>query len=395
MTAITDYVFEQRSWRGDLARASLLYLATRLALVLFVWLTGQHFTAFGPHGLDRSFFPENFLLNGLFQWDAYQYSQLIKHGYYQGAGYDVTTPYFPAFPLGAWLVGKLFESSLVGGIVLNHVASIGSAFLIAQTARTLEIGERAGDREAVARETTLFWLASPLSFFFCVFLSESLFGLVSVLVLWAVVKGRWPAALLAGIVVTATRNAGMIVAASAAVLAWERRKEVRVGPLGWTCIALMPLGLCALIVYQHYAVGDGFAWVKSQLLWNRFLTWPWTTVIDDWQGTPDLSPQHNVGGMYRYQELLALLLIAPLFFLRGRLNIPWALLLLGVAQWILPLTSHSIMSCARYQAGNLYFALAIPAFIAARSMTRGLVWMLLGMVMAWYASTFPYGIWAS
>lgn len=393
VSAITHYLFEEQSWRGDLARAGVLYTVTRVALVVFVWLTGQHFAAFGPHGLDRAFFPDNLLLNGLFQWDAFQYTQLIRRGYFQGEGYDTTLPYFPGFPLAAWAAGRLFRSSMAGGIFLNHVASIGAAFLIARLARALKVGET--DHESVARETTLFWLASPLSFFFCVFLSEALFGFLSVLVLWAVARGRWPVALVGGIAATATRNAGMILAASAALLAWERRKEVHVSPLGWACLALMPLGLCSFIGYQHYALGDGFAWVKSQLLWNRYLTLPWTTLVDDWMGTPNLGKEHNVLAMYRYQELLALLLVMPLFFFRRALNLPWALLLLGVAQWLLPLSSHSIMSCARFQAGNVYFALAVPAFIATRPMTRGVVWMLMGMVMAWYASTFPYGIWAS
>jgi hypothetical protein len=42
------------------------------------------------------------------------------------------------------------------------------------------------------------------------------------------------------------------------------------------------------------------------------------------------------------------------------------------------------MSCARYQAGNIYFALAIPALLANRPLLRGLCWMLFGLVLAFY-----------
>jgi hypothetical protein len=381
--------------RADLFRALWIYLATRTGIALFVWLTGQHFAAITP-GLDRAFFPDNMLLNGLFQWDAFQYSQLATRGYYQGEGYDITLPYFPGFPLASVAVGKLLGSHLAGGILVNHVCSILSAFLAARLVRRLRLGRSESDTEAIAKESTLFWLASPLTFFFCVYQSEALFGFASLLVIWSVVAGHWPLALVGGILATSTRNAGLIVAFSAAVLAFERRRQVKVGWAGWTCLALMPLGTLGLIAYQHYALGDGLAWVKAQGLWNRYLTWPWRTVKDEWAGWPGLSrAARNVNAMYKVQELGASLVLAPLFLLRGRLKLPWALLLLGVAEWILPTLSHSLMSSARYQAGNLYFALAIPALLATRPMLRGVVWMLFGMVLAWYASTWPYGFFAS
>lgn len=378
---------------ADFARALAIYLVTRAAFALFVWLTGQHYDCGRVGCVDRAFFPDNFLLNGLFQWDAFQYRQLLERGYFLGADFDTTAPYFPVFPMFAWAAGKLVGSPLAGGIVVNHLASIAAAFGVARLCRRLNIGEE-NRRARVAPETTLFWLASPLTVFFCVFLSESVFGLLSVLVLWGVVTGTWAVVLVSGILITATRNAGMIVVVCAALLAWERRASVAVGTRGWVCLALTPLGLAALSLYQHHHLGDALAWVHVQIRWNRFLTTPWRTIQDDWFGWPGLRDR-DVRAMYRVQELLALAVTAPLFFLRGKLNIPWAILLLGVAEWLLPTTSHSLMSSARYQAGNLYFALAIPALIADRPMLRGLCYMLFGMVIAWYLSTFPYGVWAS
>ena len=379
--------------RNDLLRALLLYLLTRAALAVFVWLTGQHYNCGNAGCLDRGFFPKNFLINGLFQWDAFQYRQLVERGYYLGVEYDTTAPYFPGFPLAAWAAGKLTGSPLWGGIVINHMASIAAAFGIARLARRLRVGAP-GQSDAVAHEAILFWLASPLTLFFCVYLSESLFGFLSVAVLWSVASGRWGWALLAGILATATRNAGMIVFAAALVLAWERRKEIEVSARGWVLLTLMPLGLVAFSLYQQHALGDPFAWVETQKRWNRYLTFPWTTIADEWRGWPGVRGR-NVQAMYKVQELMALVLPAPLFAVWRALNIPWAILLLGVAEWILPTTSHSLMSAARYQAVNLYFALAIPAFLVRHPTARGLCWMLFGMVLAWYASTYPFGVWAS
>jgi hypothetical protein len=394
LRALPRWLATDGSPGADAARVLIIYVVTRLALAVFVWLTGQHYICHTHRCTDRAFFPGNLLLNGLFQWDAYQYAQITTRGYYLGQGFDSTAPFFPGFPVAAALAGRLFGSPLAGGIVVNHAASIAAAFLMARLVRRLGIGDPDGDSGATAREASLFWLAAPLTLFFCVFLSESLFALASVALLWAVATGCWPVALAAGIVATATRQSGVIVVAAGALLAWDRRHEVRVGALGVACLALAPVGLAGFAVYEKIALGDAWAWIKVQRRWGRGLVAPWRTLHDDWIGLPSLRSR-NVDAMYRTQELLALLLPAPLLFLRRRFRIPRAIWLLGVGEWLLPLLSHSLIASARYQAGNVYFALAIPSLIAPRPLLRGLVWMLFGMVLAWYASTYPLGNWAS
>jgi hypothetical protein len=239
--AAREWLAGDQSWRGDLSRAVLIYLVTRVALGVFVWLVQQHEVCHGPRCTDNAVFPENRLLNGLFQWDAIHYYRVLSRGYFIGHDYDTTAPFFPGFPLAAKAVGMLVGSPLLGGILLNHVASLLAAVLMARLVRDLSIGEvrsEPGGAEALksvdstAREATLFWLGAPLTFFFAVFLSEALFGLASVTALWAVVRGRWPLALVAGIVVSATRNAGLIVCASALLLAWERRHVLPVRATG-------------------------------------------------------------------------------------------------------------------------------------------------------------------
>lgn len=395
-----DWLAGSPSPYADLARATIVWLATRAALALFVYLAGQHYECSGPRCTDRRFFPDNIVLNALFQWDALQFSSVIRHGYYTGAGFITTAPYFPGFPLLAWLVGKLVGSPLLGGILLNNVSAILAAALMAQLVRRLGVAAAGSDPDRTAREATLFWLASPLTLFFSVFLSEAFFGLAAVGLLWAVATGCWPVALAAGVAATATRSAGVLVVAAAALLAWERRDRTPVPWWGWACVLSGFAGLAAFVLYQHVALGDAWAWVHVQERWDRMLVWPWRTVAD-WVGLPpigggsaDPSPL-RIDRMYQTQELIALAVTAPLLFLRARLRIPRSVWLLGIGIWLLPLLGNSLISSARYQAGNIYFAMAIPALIAHRPLVRGLVWMLFGMVLAWYASTFSMGNWAT
>jgi len=373
-----------QTWRGDLARAGVIYLATRAALGVFVWLVLHHERCHGLRCTDNNFFPQNRFLNGFFQWDAIHYYRILERGYSITGGHDGNATFFPGFPLAAKAVGLLVGSPLLGGILLNHLASIAAAFLVARLARELKLGDGA------AREATLFWLAAPLTLFFTVFLSEALFGLLSVLALWAVVRGLWPLAFLAGFAASGTRSAGLVVCAAALLLAWERRRDAAVPLYGWLCLAAAPLGLGLFAAWQHAVLGDGLAWMREQRHWGRGLTFPWTTLLDEWRGLGAAQP---IDVMYGLQETLALAVVLPFFFLRG--GIPRAIWLLGLAEWLMPLLSHSLISAARFQAGNVYLALAIPAFLVSRPLVRGLAWMLFGMVLAFYATMFPAGNWAS
>jgi hypothetical protein len=390
-----EQLLSQETRRADFARTLVLYVVTRFALMLFVWLTGHHYDCGRAGCLDRGFQPDNFVLNGLFQWDALHYYQVIRIGYFIGDNINTTAPFFPGFPVLAWLTGRLFRSSLAGGIVLNHACTIGAAFGITRLCRRLSIGEGGADaRAAVARETTLFWMASPLTLFFCVFQSEALFAFLSVVVIYGVVTGRYALVFVAGLLITCTRNSGIVVIACAALLAFERRRELPVRPAAIAALALAPLGLAAFMGYEQLVLGDPLAWVHAQVRWDRYLTTPWRTIADSWFGFPSMR-ERSVKAMYPAQELLALAVTLPAFFLWRRLHIPIAILVLGVIEWLLPLLSHALFSAARYQAGNLYFALAIPALIANRPMLRGVCWMLFGLVLAWYLSTYPFGVWAT
>lgn len=379
----------------DLLLAVAAFLTVRVVLAAFVWLCGQHFRCFGPRCTDRQFFSDNFLLNGLFQWDAHQYRILAEQGYVLGQGVDTTAPFFPGFPMAARLVGEVFGSSLAGGIVVNNLACIVGAFFVARLARALELGKAGGTAE-VARESILVWTAAPLTLFFSVYLSESLFGLAAVLLFWSVVKGQHVLAAAAGALACYTRLNGVILVAVALLLAWERRDVLRPTWKLYAAIGLGLLGFLAVLIEQRLAFDDFTEWTSAQRQWNRHLVWPWQTLQDDWYGLPGLDPRHrNVDRMYRTQELLALVVLLPLLFIRKSLKLPWALWLLGLAGWLLPLCSHSLISAARYQAGNLYFALAISVVLTRFPVLRALSWWAFGLVLAWYASTYPFGVWAT
>lgn len=381
-----------RAWLRELGQSALVFVFSRAVLALFVWLCGQHHRCIGTRCTDRSFFPDNMLLNGLFQWDALQYRALAERGYVAGQGFETTAPFFPGFPWTARVIGAPFGSALVGGILANWIAAVVGAVVVARLARHLLPAEVEAPRQA-----SLLWTLGPLSFFFSVFLSESLFGCATAFVFWAAVTRRPVTFAIAGVAACLTRNSGVLVVGAGALMVWELHGQRSAISWRWVWALVLPLaGFAAFLVVQHRAFGDPFEWVAAQRRWNRYLVWPTTTFRDDWIGFPRLDPRHrNVDAMYRTQEVLAAALTLPLLFVRRRSGLPRALHLLGVATWLLPFLSHSLISYARYQAGNVYSVLALSWLLSKYPAVRPAIWWCCGLVMAWYASTFPFGVWAS
>lgn len=381
------------SWRNDIARCTGVFILSRAVLAVYVWLTGQHFRCGGPRCTDRAFFPDNILLNGMFQWDALQYRTLAESGYVTGPGFETTAPFFPGFPLAARVVGKVVGSPLAGGIIVNWVAAIvGAVFLSQLVRRTLR-----DDGSETATQASLIWLLGPLSFFFTVFLSESMFACLAVVTLWAASTGRAWVFALAGACAAFTRNSGILVIAAGMALVWEQRGARTLLTARWLlAIGAAGFGFLAFLMMQHAAYGNAFEWVEAQRRWNRYLVWPTATLRDDWIGFPTLNPaRRNVDAMYRSQEVLAAVLTLPLFLVRRRAGIPYALAGLGLALWLLPLLSHSLISYARYQAANAYLVIALAWLLSRWPIARTFVWWAFGLVFAWYASTYPFGVWAT
>lgn len=378
-------------WGSLFARAALVFLTTRTALGVFVWLTGQHFRCVGPRCTDRGFFPGNFLLNGLFQWDALQYSMLASSGYVRGEGFETTAPFFPGFPVAARALGSLLGSSLWAGIALNWIFAVVGAVFAARLA------ERILDDPAAGRTASLVWLLGPLSFFFNVFLSESLFSALTCIALWAALSGMPMVFALSGFAAAATRNAGIVVIACGALLVWETHGWKTLRSVRWlAAVACALSGFVVVLWTQAVAFGNPWEWVDAQRRWGRRLVLPWVTLRNDWIGFPVLDPnRRNVDAMYRAQEVLAACLTLPLLAVFKRTRIPLSLAALGAALWLLPLLSNSLISFARYQSANVYLVLALAWMMSRSPAVRAVTWWAFGLVVAWYASTFPHGVWAS
>lgn len=207
-------------------------------------------------------------------WDGRWYADIALSGY-SGEGKTIHRfAFFPMLPAIARLLGGPSHAPLAG-ILFGQLCLLGSLFLINRLAQV--------NNGTPLRQQPGFWLLiSPLSFFFSVFYTESLFLFLTLLIVTACRRGRFWAGSLFGIMTGLTRPTALCL--SAIFLWWalqslhERRRC-----LGLLICAGAPLAGIALYVGAvGYLFGDPFAYVQiHRQWWGSHWALPFADLIGD------------------------------------------------------------------------------------------------------------------
>lgn len=255
--------------------------------------------------------------------------------------------FLPFYPL-LWRAVAFFT----GGYALTSVALSTALFffgLIAVYKTALAFGEDSG-----TAERAVFYLAIfPLSYFFSLPRTESLFLLLSASCFLAARRERWGVAGILGALACITRVNGILLLPSILILYFQQTKRLKLRPaLLW--LLLMPLGIIAFMIYLKAHAGNAFAFLDVQAAWGhktqfflfsigRYLKSP-AMVLEGW----DLRVI-NVG--------LALLGLAGGVVLGIRKQ--WAFAFYTIASVLLPL---STISPGSFQSLGRYVMVVFPLF---------------------------------
>ena len=193
------------------------------------------------------------------RWDSVWFLRIAEHGY--GAAQSGTAAFYPLYPLSLAALGRVFGGHYVlAGIVISLAAALGSFALLYRLAEP-KLGADG------ARRAVLYLAVFPTALFLQAVYSESLFLVLVLAAFLFAERGRWPAAgVMTGLAVL-TRIAGVALLPALAVMAWRRPPGERRRALASLCLA--PLIFAAYPLYLGTARGDGFAFARSQNLWNR------------------------------------------------------------------------------------------------------------------------------
>jgi len=321
-------------------------------------------------------------LGGLVRfYDASWYATIAEHGYDAGpfdASAQHNWAFFPLQPL-VWRAA----SAVTGEFALTGIALANLCFLIALTVvhrvtLALDFAPPIADRTVLA--LALF----PVSYFFALPWTESLFLLLSASCFLAALRERWWLAGVLAALASITRLNGLFLLAAIAILLWQARD--RVPRTTWLALALAPLAFAGFAAHLYAVTGDALAFVHIQSAFARpahptseAIEWAirrWDWVIEGWN--------------FRWLNAGAMLagIVAAAWFARKRRLACAVFLALGLAA---PLGTATVMSGARYAIGLFPFAIALGAWTKNRYVELAL-WTASAALLALMSACYALGI---
>ena len=205
-----------------------------------------------------------------------------------------TWAFFPLYPLLLRGAAKLTGEFPLTGIALSNVFFLLALILLYKTALEFGCDKAAADR-------TVFYVALfPVSYFFSLAQTESLFLLLTVASLYCAKRQAWWLAGICGALASATRFAGVFLLVPLCVIYWQsyrsiddpaRQQPSGVAKLfqGWmranaVALLLVPLGLFAYMFYLRSITGNALAFSDIQVAWGHspgFFWRPLLTYLSD------------------------------------------------------------------------------------------------------------------
>ena len=349
-----------------LSAVTVTFLVTRLMVLFIIFISGVMFPM--RPGLYLYSDPNNILLDGLVRDDSWWYHNIVTQGYNMGdiaTGLQGNAAFFPMYPLTVKIFSALTGNVFLAGVIVANIAFFFAlGFLFALTRREFE--------QATAARTIFYFAAAPTAVFFSAMYTESLFMLFVIATFYFARRSQWDRAAVAGILASATRNTGVLMALVIALEAmhqngfrflptkWSREGWIALikswwRPLlaswpGFIAAAVVPLGLLSYMGYLTNQFGDPLGFIHVQATWGRS-TSPagLAKLIPNIINSLNLGPNVMAGqiSMYGVLNLLATLGFLPLVIMVARKMRP-AYVTFVLITFFVPISTGTLGSMTRY-----------------------------------------------
>ncbi|HEY0006749.1 MAG TPA: hypothetical protein VGB17_18345 [Pyrinomonadaceae bacterium] len=313
--------------------------------------------------------------------DANWYMGIAGGGYERGpftAESQHTWAYFPLYPMVLWLGGMITGELPLTGMALSNIFLLAALILLHKTALAFGCDEGCADR------AVFYTAAFPVSYFFSLPLTESLFLCLTVGSFYAARRDAWWTACVLGALASATRVGGILLLPALSMLYWQQhgfKLKMKAASL-----LLIPLGLLSFMLYLHFLTGNALAFKDAQAAWGRSYSFFLSPLYDY------LVHFRLIVTTWNFKLLnfaSAILAFACGFVLLKRRE--WALALYTLLSVIVPLSSNTLQGVDRY------VMTIFPVFIVLARAGRGprldqtirtIFIALLGLLAALFAARF-------
>ena len=371
-----------RSWSGRWWLPLAIFAAVGACVWVAVWFGNTHL-------VHDSFFPSRpgiaggTVFEGWQRWDAEWYRSIVRDGYVYYPRVQSSVAFWPSYPVVVKLLSWAFPSVYITGSIVTLACGAIAAVVLDRWARVFVA-------PSVALLAVALLCVYPYSYYlYGAVYADALFIAATIGAFLLVERDHMFWAGVVGIVASAGRPAGMIVAVVLVLRVLERRNTAdgpvpflrRFDPRGARRSDLPVLlafgGVGAWCAYLWVRYGDPFLFVTIEKAWSQGAgpsTWLKYQLLNDLQHHP-LWPS-TIGNCVQAVLVTGCLLLAPL--VKRRFGWAYALYVLGVVA--LPL-----IGTKDFMGGGRYLLGAFPCFVVvaeALSTRRRLAWVVLPTSMA-------------
>jgi len=205
---------------GRLRDPLIMFGAVAVIVWVAIWIGNTQFVhdAFFP---ARPGIAGGTWFEGWQRWDAYWYRTIAREGYVSFPGVQSSVAYWPSYPLLVRSVSWAFPSIFITGSIVTLCSGAASAVLLRRWAGVFL-------PRAAAVTTVVLFLVYPYGYYqYGAIYADALFVAVTIAAFLLVERDRLFWAGLIGVVATAARPAGVIVAVALVLRVIERRNLAR------------------------------------------------------------------------------------------------------------------------------------------------------------------------
>lgn len=359
------------AWRGGLRRAGLVYLFSRLCVILGAAIVAAELGAdrlkqqadfpdapWADPNYSSRVIPTNAvrpMLDVLTSWDGQWYLRIADTGYPRHVQPHVTfevpdarAAFFPAYPTLVRAVDHVLPGhSAAAGVFVNFLFGAAAVLLVGLIARRLY-------GNAIAEKSMVLMALFPGAFVLSFAYSEALLLTLAAGCLLCLMQRRWLAAGTLAALGTAARPNGLALCAACAVAAFIAIRNDR----DWRSLIapiLSPIGFLAFQIWVGIQAGETGIWFRVQReAWSEGTSFGFTAIRRSAEAFS--RPLHSPADVVTAVSVLAMFVL--LYFL-WHYRLPWPQVAYIAAVLFLMLVPSTVTARPRF----LYtaFPLLIPA----------------------------------
>jgi len=273
-------------------------------------------------------------------WDAPHYTSIVRDGYVATGRRALWIVFPPAYPFITKAVALVVRSPIASALIVSFVASVLGAWFLYRLVRI------DADHDQAWRAVVLLF-AFPTAYFLAAPYTESLYLLAVTAAMYYARTDRFPRASIAGVVATATRVPGIVIAPSLALEALTAKHQ-RFRRLVWSGLAGAGLVIFLGVNWIVHRNPLYFLKVESGPPWFQHAVPPWSSLVDAVEQLGHLIPRQPKTAYWTLFARLGAAVFGFVVLLLGRKRLRPADQLFAWGSLLFFLSASRLISLPRY-----------------------------------------------